>query len=477
MYVCLVTPPSPFLLDERVFPALGILKVGAVLLGSGMKVDHIDLTGVRNYEETLVDYQGKPEVFGITSTTPQYPAALQICQKIKQLHPSVRTVIGGPHVTLIHAAAKRGNERAGVSLRKILEEFDVVVAGDGEKAIFSALSPFVRGIVDADDPKNVLWNTSKDFEESPWPARELIDLDSYHYQIDGVKATSAIAQLGCSFHCKFCGGRNSPMLRQIRVRSAESVVEEMLHLNRQYGISGIMHFQDELNINHRGVVDLMKKMKQSGIEWKQRGFVKSELFNEEQAAAMYDAGFRWLLCGFESADPKILRNIAKNATREDNTKMLHIARKHGIKVKALMSCGHPGESEETILATRDWLLEEKPDDFDLTVICCFPGTSYFDEAVHIGDGVYQFVTNGDALYSRDIDYNVEQQYYKGKPGEYKSFVWTDHISPERLVELRDEVEHEVRKRLGIPYPSSVAAINYEHSMGMRLPESILRNSR
>lgn len=471
MSVCLITPPSPFLLDERVFPALGILKVGAVLERAGHHVDHLDLCGVTNYEKVLADYSGA-SVFAVTATTPQIPAAIRIAQALR-LRPDVRTLLGGPHATLVHAAAKRGNARAQGALDYLLLNFDVVVAGDGEKAIFTALHS--RGLVDADDPKGILWNTSKDFDESPWPARHLVDMDSYHYQIDGAKATSMIAQLGCPFHCKFCGGRNSPMLRQIRVRPSNGVVDEMLHLHENYGMTGVMHFQDELNVNHKSLVDLMVKIKETGIPWQQRGFVKAELFNEEQAEAMYAAGFRWLLCGFESAHPRILKNIAKNATREDNTKMLRIAHKHGIKVKALMSAGHPGESEETILATRDWLMEEKPDDFDVTIITVYPGTPYFDESVCIGEPVYKFVTNGDALYSENTDFHHDMQYYKGAPGEYKSYVWTDFISRERLCELRDEVEAEVRMKLGIPYATGAAAVNYEASMG--LTPQILRSSK
>ena len=461
-HICLITPPSPFLLDERVFPALGILRVAAVLEQAGHKIDHLDLCGVKNYEQVVREYQGA-DTFGITATTPQIPAAVRIANVLHE-GGRYKTILGGPHPTLLHAAAKRGNERARIALDYLLQTFATVVAGDGEKAIFTAL--YSRGLVDADDPKGILWNTSKDFTESPMPARHLIDMDSYHYSIDGAKATSMIAQLGCPFHCKFCGGRNSPMLRQIRVRPSESVVDEMMHLHNDYRVSGIMHFQDELNVNHKSLVDLMRKIKDTGIDWQQRGFVKSELFNEEQAETMYAAGFKWLLCGFESAHPKILKNIAKNATREQNTNMLRIAHKHGIKVKALMSCGHPGESEETILATRDWLLEEKPDDFDLTIITVYPGTPYFDESVCIGEPVYRFETNGDVLYSENTDFHRDMQYYKGSPGEYKSYVWTDHLSREDICRLRDEVEAEVRSKLSIPYPSSAAPINFEHSMGM-----------
>ena len=265
------------------------------------------------------------------------------------------------------------------------------------------------------------------------------------------------------------------MLRRIRTRTSESVIAEMLHLNQTYGVKGLMFYDDELNVN-KGVVDLMRKIKATGIDWRLRGCVKAELFTEEQAEAMYAAGFRWLLCGFESGDPIILRNINKKATQTDNTRMLRTAHKYGLKVKALMSFGHPGESEWTIQATKEWLLREKPDDFDITIITTYPGCPYYDDARRQPDGTYCYSIWGDKLYSENVDYMKDAQYYKGRRGEYKSYVWTDYLSPERLVELRDRVEQELRAQLGIPYPTEQAALKYEHSMGMPPPPSILRGT-
>ena len=54
--VCLITPPSIFLLDERVFMTLGILKVAAVLEQAGLAVEMLDLSGVENYEEVVRDH-------------------------------------------------------------------------------------------------------------------------------------------------------------------------------------------------------------------------------------------------------------------------------------------------------------------------------------------------------------------------------------------------------------------------------------
>jgi anaerobic magnesium-protoporphyrin IX monomethyl ester cyclase len=468
MRICLVTPPSGFLLDERVFVTLGILKVGAVLKQAGHEVEHLDFSGVQNYEEAAKDYSGAADVFAFTATTPQLPAAVRIRQTLGR-----RAILGGPHATLVHAAAHRGNSRGRLALAGLLRTFDAVVAGDGEKAIFAALHQ--KGLIDADNPLSDLWQSSADFSGSPWPDRSLVDVGSYHYAIDGQRALSVVGQLGCPFGCNFCGGRNSAMLRRIRTRTADNITAELMFLHRQYGVTGMMFLDDELNVN-RSMVELMRKIAETGVDWRLRGFVKAELFNEEQAEAMHAAGFRVLLCGFESAHPRILRNINKKATVEDNTQMLRTARKHGLKVKALMSFGHPGESEETILATRDWLLREKPDDFDCTVITVYPGTGYYDDAVEVAPGVYCYETHGDKLYSDDLDFSSETAYYKGKPGEYHAHVWTDFLTRERLAQLRDEVEAEVREKLGIPYPQGAGAILHEHSMGQHLPKNILRSA-
>lgn len=472
MRVCLIIPPSPFLLDERVFVSLGVLKVAASLERAGYTVDVLDLSGVADYETATKAYVvAHPESYqyGITATTPQMPAAVAIRAQI----PTGIVYLGGPHATLVHAAArnelKQGieNGRARKALQKLQDIFGVLVAGDGEQAVHLALNASRGQIIDADSPNTQLFLTHQGFTDSPWPARHLVDMNSYHYEIEGEKATSIVAQLGCPFGCNFCGGRLSPMLRKIRLRSTESILQEMEFLYRTYKYTGFMFYDDELNVNPkllellRGIYDLQVRL---GVSFRLRGFVKAELFTQEQAEWMYIAGFRWLLCGFESGSDKILTNINKKATKTDNTRMLILARKSGIKVKALMSIGHPGESKETIADTKQWLLQERPDDFDATVITVYPGTPYYDSAVESAPGEWCFTTAGDKLYHHDLDFTVEQAFYKGIPGEYKSYVWTDGLTSERLVAERDALEAEARDKLQLPYPGQT----FDHSMGQNL---------
>ena len=64
-------------MDERVFPALGILKVAATARQQGYPVEHLDLNGVGNAAEVAGNHAQNTggEVVAITATTPQLPAA------------------------------------------------------------------------------------------------------------------------------------------------------------------------------------------------------------------------------------------------------------------------------------------------------------------------------------------------------------------------------------------------------------------
>jgi len=450
MRVCLIIPPSAFLLDDRVFTSLGILRVAAVLEQRGIKVDLLDLSGNKDYLAEIDAYRPQEKVvFGITATTPQLPNAIQLARRLKF---QGKVILGGAHASLVNAAHKKIGGRATKALNELLSEFDTVVAGDGEEAIFPALER--TGLVDADIPRDVLFLTNKKLDELPLPARHLVDLRSYHFKINGVPTTSLIAQLGCPFGCGFCGGRNTSFLRKIRTRSAENVVAELRHLYEVYGYTGFMFHDDELNVNPT-VVEMMHKIRdlqdELKVEFKCRGFIKAELFTDEIAGAMKSANFAGILVGFESGSPRILKNIKKRATQDDNSRCWELALKHGLWVKALMSLGHPGESAESIEETKAWLRTmpaENREDLDFTIIAVYPGTSYYDEAVETDQG-WTYTINGDRLHSREVDCRTVTNYYKGAPNAYNCFIHTDYLTSEELVRLRFEAETEFGKI--IPY--------------------------
>ena len=491
--VGLIIAPSPFLADERVFPSLGILKVAAGLERAGHPVDVLDLAGVGNYEEVVEMYMKQPlraKILGVTATTPQFPNAVKIRDTIKASDPESRVLLGGAHATMVGSAyvldQKRGVVGRGTrGYEQMTELFDTTVVGDGELAVFEAIKEGAPKVIDAGELKSPFFLKRGTLEEFPFPARDLIDFDSYHYQIDGKEAQSMIAQLGCPMECGFCGGRNTQSFRVIRTRTAESVLAEVDELVGKYGKEGIMFYDDELNINNATMIplmeDLIRYQERVNKDLRLRGFVKAELFTQEQAHIMYRAGFRVMLSGVESGDDGVLLTMRKHTTRVINQSFVDKCHRAGMSAKALMSIGHPGESEETINNSLDWVLQAKPDDVDWTIITQYPGSPYFDlsepHPTKEGVWVYTDKKTGQVLYSQDVNYAERAEYYKGVPGDYTSYVWTDHLTPEALVANRDRVEQISRGALNLSPIQSVAAMQFEHSMGQRtLPKSILRST-
>ena len=107
-YVTLVTPPSTFLLEERMFPNLGILKVAGSLERAGWHVAHLDLSGYKSYARAAADFAATcvANTFGITATSPQLPAAVEITAAIRAARKDAKVILGGPHPTLVYASKK-----------------------------------------------------------------------------------------------------------------------------------------------------------------------------------------------------------------------------------------------------------------------------------------------------------------------------------------------------------------------------------
>ncbi len=138
--ICFITPPSAFLLDERVFVNLGVLKVAAACIARGHEVEHVDLDGVTNFEDAVATHaaQTSAQTFALTATTPQMPATARIVAAIRRSRPDAKIILGGPHATLTAAAVKlevkrgtQGRARRALAQLRDLAKFGLLVARRG----------------------------------------------------------------------------------------------------------------------------------------------------------------------------------------------------------------------------------------------------------------------------------------------------------------------------------------------------------
>ncbi len=173
--ITLIFPKSKFLLDQAVFPPLGIMYLSAYLKQHGLNVQCLDM-GIGHTPD-----MAEAETIGISFTTPQKNEAFELAKYFKKQRKIL--IAGGPHAT--HASDECGN--AG---------FNYVIKGYAEKNLLWLLSkPICKPVYKKGDPKiNTL----------PYPDRDALPIKDYKYEIDGRPATVIMTSRGCPFSCTFC---------------------------------------------------------------------------------------------------------------------------------------------------------------------------------------------------------------------------------------------------------------------------------
>lgn len=414
--ITLIVPPSPFLLNDKVFVSLGILYVAAALEQAGHEVQVQDLTGGREWKNRVREIAREGDwPVGLTSTSADFPLVLEMLAILRAEAPRRMIIIGGPHATIAPDDCR---------------DFDRVVIGDGVAGIHLALSG---------GQKMVHAPMIKDLDSLPRPARHLVNMDDFHYEISGRRATNVMSQFGCPFGCIFCCGRNIAEYRSVRSRSPRDFIGELDELNRQYGFRAFMIHDDEFNLNRKRLLEMCDHL--SRRDYLFRAFVRSDLFSDEIAEAMAGAGFYQVDSGVESGSERILKLLNKGTTPRKNAEARRLARKHGIRYKAFVTIGHPSETREDIMATKRWLLENEPDDFEIYLICPYPGSQIYDNLER-----YDL--------DFDIDYRKDVTSITRRFGEHRSFINNSHLSGAEFSLLREEVDLEVRQALGLPLRSN-----------------------
>jgi len=395
MRVALIAPPSPFLMAQNVHGPLGLWSLGAVLRQAGHEPVYCDL----GLGDPLPD---GCDVWALTGTTPQWDGIQAVAKQA-----TVPLVVGGPH-----ASAKPDD---------LLALGATVVVGEGEQAL-----PALLGKRKRPKPGIVRAERITDLDALPFPDRS--QQHRYHYSITGRDGTAhpaatAITSRGCPHQCAFCSG--GVWERRVTYRSAANVLEEMAQL-RDLGYDAVHFYDDSLALKTRRLQALCKGLRGLGMVW--RCFVRADQMSAETLAYMAAAGCVEIGIGVESGSQAVLDAIHKGETVEQQAAAIGWAHDAGIRVKAFIIVGLPGESWWTVAETERFLERTRPDDVDVTLLQLYPGSALYDAPERYGLRVRR--TGG---------------WYKGRPGEYVPSAGTSGAGPVFLAGARTYLERRFKR--------------------------------
>ena len=396
MRVLLLNPSSPFLIDDKVFPPLGIGYIYAALIKADIDVSFLDLAGGGSCE---IDYSSY-DIVGITMTTPQIAEAKLIAKHIMSTDKPPVVVAGG----------------CGVMSLDDGSAFDVIFKGEGEIGFIDMINSTIsKGECDG--------GMISDIDSVPYPERSIFK--DYKYEIDGHSTATMLTSRGCSFGCAFCTDGAS---KTVRRRSVDNIIGEIDDV-RSRGYTGVMFFDDVFTINRDRVRVIGDYLMSKDMVY--RCFTHVRVASKV-AKTLADTDCKEVGIGIESGDDDILRTIRKNYHVAEARDAIRILKAHGVRVKTFFMVGLPGETKDTIQSTRRFIAETKPDDIDVSVYVPFPGTDIYDNRAN-----YDISWNGSNM----------NNFYKGKPGSYKVNTWTSKLTSEEILEARDSIEKEFKQWL------------------------------
>lgn len=359
---------------------VGLLSIAAFLLlkGHEVRIEDLSLSFALSRSKEFLDrlISFRPDYVGFTAVTSSFLNGYDLAAAIKLHLPEVKIVFGG-----VHVSALRG---------KILEQFseiDFIITGEGEKALSELVEgktlPDIQGLVYREGQEikdNGLRTDVLEMDTLPFPAYELLEgfpkgyispLFNYH------KAPTAaiISSRGCPYQCSYCD--RSVFRRSFRFNSADYLYDHMRFLRREYGIRHITFYDDLFTFNRERIEKLCNLLIDEPLGMTYNCAVRVGHADDDLLKLLKASGCWMVSLGIESGAPEIL---ARHKTKVDFSEMQSTVKriqKAGLRAKGLFMLGLPGETEETVKVTEQFVQNLELDDMNLTKFTPFHGSPIY----------------------------------------------------------------------------------------------------
>lgn len=307
----------------------------------------------------LESYQ--PDLIAFSAVTFDYQRALHYAEIFKKKCPKTKIVFGGIHVSSVPEVV-------------IANEFiDYVVIGEGEDAFLEIIKHIEKG--NSSEPIINTWYKSKNNTIIKGKQTGFIqNLDSLpHFDKEIWKEVSPIKSYyltmtsrGCPYNCSYCFNhffREIPEEKSnyIRRRSVKHVIDELIIAKEKYNISMIEFWDDIFILDKKWLKEFLEVYKKE-IRLPFKCYIHVNLFDEEIAICLKDAGCKWVDFGIQNINEEYRQEYLKrNETNANIINALKILKKHGIVSFADYIIGMPGDTLEHYEEARLFFIENMPD--------------------------------------------------------------------------------------------------------------------
>jgi radical SAM superfamily enzyme YgiQ (UPF0313 family) len=208
-------------------------------------------------------------------------------------------------------------------------------------------------------------------------------------------------------------------------------IEEGMH---KYGIRKVVFMDDTLTEEEWRVREISEEILRRHLDIRWACFSRVGT-SEETLKVMHRSGCRMVAYGVESGSQKVLDGIKKKIEIGEIEKSFKVTRKLGIRTKAFIIVGLPGEGEEEFQETLSLARRICPDYVVVSIFTPLPGAEAYDQIIQHGEIVRNrrsfFHTADKVLHKRQkrflYNYYLSWPYFRKvilsfSPGEFAYFL-------------------------------------------------------
>jgi radical SAM PhpK family P-methyltransferase len=352
--------------DHRL-QACELPNLGAAYLKSFLRKRHfnVEIVNSFNYDQERLEklLTLSPNAVAITTTLyVDYSPIVEIVNFVRQHNAQTKIIVGGPHVFSI--CSDRDAQTQDYIFREIGADI-YVFDSQGELTLSKVLAE-LRDLKEAADLSGVpnltytLDNTL--FHRTP-RAVEDNDMDenavdwSYFDADYFVPTVQMRTARSCAFKCAFC---RYPAFAGSLSLTGLDVIERELRLLHSSGVKNVVFIDDTFNVPLPRFKDICRMMIKNRFDFNWFSFFRCSNADDEAFDLMKDSGCKGVFLGIESGDPRILKNMNKFADADRYRYGISKLKERGIITFATIIVGFPGENEESIRNTTNFLQETSP---------------------------------------------------------------------------------------------------------------------
>lgn len=361
------------------YPPLGLLYVSAYLKSKNIANDVFDTTFSSIEKQLEFIENKKPKVICMYTNLMTKIEVIKLIKTLKtEKFNFPKIVLGGPDVSYnVENYLKAGA--------------DFLVIGEGEETTFELYNAiinnenyhYINGIAFLKNNEVIQTNPRvkfKDLDELPLPNREAINMQKYldtWKNNHGQSSMTISTQRGCPYTCKWCS--TAVYGQSYRRRPAEQVAEEMKMLKEKFNPDALWFVDDVFTVSHKWLLAFREEVLKQDAIIPFECITRAERLNDEILDLLKEIGCFRIWIGAESGSQKIIdlmdRRVDVNVVKEAIQKTNAL----GMETGTFIMLGYPGETEEDITETIQYLKDANPTLYTITIAYPIKGTSLYNE--------------------------------------------------------------------------------------------------